>query len=271
MRLQFCVHEIGYIKLSKVMCRYRPGSGCLNILKGKNGIRRRAVPKASPEAALCMKHQQLHLFTPGIQRCVFSFPGIYNLQQFLFYRYGKLLPEERENIGFQCKQVIDRGRLHYLMAHGYEAKILYYVEPSLTLENTALVAVHTKSAVELPSNGILAESMQKILVHHWFWSNCSDCYALEFCLAHMVIFVQYSQDKITQSHFHGQHHRSRFRCNIFLRFCTQFNIATNVRRLQITYNSYAQYVNSHSLPLSCNRLLLQTLTAVFSTAIQLIR
>lgn len=77
----------------------------------------------------------------------------------MFYRYGKLLPEERENIGFQCKQVLDCGRLHYLMAHGYEAKILYYVDRSMTLENTALVAVRTESAAESPSEGILVDSL----------------------------------------------------------------------------------------------------------------
>lgn len=60
-------------------------------------------------------------------------------------RYGSLLPEEREDIGFKCKRLIDRGRMHYLMTHGYDVNLIYYVESALTLENTALVAVLNKS------------------------------------------------------------------------------------------------------------------------------
>lgn len=60
-------------------------------------------------------------------------------------RYGSLLPEEREDIGFKCKRLIDRGRMHYLMTHGYDVNLIYYVESALTLENTALVAVFNKS------------------------------------------------------------------------------------------------------------------------------
>ncbi|KAK2167501.1 hypothetical protein LSH36_27g09072 [Paralvinella palmiformis] len=56
------------------------------------------------------------------------------------YRYGNLLPEEREEIGYQCKQLIDHGRLLYLKDHGYHVQQIYYAEKEQTLENMALVA-----------------------------------------------------------------------------------------------------------------------------------
>ncbi|KAJ8663537.1 hypothetical protein O0I10_000780 [Lichtheimia ornata] len=49
--------------------------------------------------------------------------------------------QEREDIGFQCKRVIDIGRVRYLEEHGFKAELVYYVDRSTSLENCALIAV----------------------------------------------------------------------------------------------------------------------------------
>lgn len=49
--------------------------------------------------------------------------------------------QEREDIGFQCKRVIDIGRVRYLDAHGFKTELVYYVDRSTSLENCALIAV----------------------------------------------------------------------------------------------------------------------------------
>ncbi|KAI8338547.1 methyltransferase TRM13-domain-containing protein [Chlamydoabsidia padenii] len=49
--------------------------------------------------------------------------------------------EEREQIGYQCKRVLDAGRLDYLEQHGFKAYLVYYVDPTSTLENCALIAL----------------------------------------------------------------------------------------------------------------------------------
>ncbi|KAF7732902.1 tRNA:m(4)X modification enzyme TRM13 [Apophysomyces ossiformis] len=49
--------------------------------------------------------------------------------------------EERERIGYQCKRVLDAGRVKYLEEHGFKVALLYYVEPSTSLENCALIAL----------------------------------------------------------------------------------------------------------------------------------
>ncbi|KAI9313360.1 methyltransferase TRM13-domain-containing protein, partial [Dichotomocladium elegans] len=48
---------------------------------------------------------------------------------------------EREQIGYQCKRVLDMGRVRYLQNHGFKAHLVYYVDPSTSLENCALIAV----------------------------------------------------------------------------------------------------------------------------------
>lgn len=48
--------------------------------------------------------------------------------------------ERRENIGRQCKQIIDRGRVAFLSTWPLQAKLLYYVEPDISPENVLLLA-----------------------------------------------------------------------------------------------------------------------------------
>ncbi|KAI8381175.1 methyltransferase TRM13-domain-containing protein [Radiomyces spectabilis] len=48
---------------------------------------------------------------------------------------------EREKIGYQCKRVLDAGRLEFLQQHGFETRLVYYVDPETSLENCALIAV----------------------------------------------------------------------------------------------------------------------------------
>ncbi len=52
----------------------------------------------------------------------------------------KLGKDEKKSIGLQCKRLIDTGRLKYLENHGYEAKLLYYVDSNITLEDIVLLA-----------------------------------------------------------------------------------------------------------------------------------
>lgn len=48
--------------------------------------------------------------------------------------------QRRENIGRQCKQVIDRGRVAYLSALSLEAQLFYFVDPEISPENVLLLA-----------------------------------------------------------------------------------------------------------------------------------
>ena len=48
--------------------------------------------------------------------------------------------ERRENIGRQCKQIIDRGRVAFLSTWPLEAKLLYYVQRDISPENVLLLA-----------------------------------------------------------------------------------------------------------------------------------
>lgn len=64
---------------------------------------------------------------------------------FLCYRYGNLLPQERERIGYWCKNLIDHGRVCYLRSKGYNADIVAYVDKAYTVENTALMATKPQS------------------------------------------------------------------------------------------------------------------------------
>lgn len=67
----------------------------------------------------------------------------YLLLYFLTFRghYSGRHHEEREKIGYQCKRVLDAGRLDYLEQHGFKASLVYYVDPTSTLENCALIAL----------------------------------------------------------------------------------------------------------------------------------
>ncbi|XP_034488173.1 tRNA:m(4)X modification enzyme TRM13 homolog [Drosophila innubila] len=52
----------------------------------------------------------------------------------------RLNREERELIGYQCKRVLDYGRLEHLKANGYDASLKFYVPRDVTLENVILLA-----------------------------------------------------------------------------------------------------------------------------------
>ncbi len=55
-------------------------------------------------------------------------------------RYGNLTPEQREEIGYQCKKLIDVGRVKYLESCGFEVKLATYTTSELSLENVAFLA-----------------------------------------------------------------------------------------------------------------------------------
>ncbi|CAG8454287.1 9679_t:CDS:10 [Cetraspora pellucida] len=50
----------------------------------------------------------------------------------------------RETLGYKCKRILDYGRLKYLQENGFDVELIYYVEPSTSLENLALMAVPKK-------------------------------------------------------------------------------------------------------------------------------
>ncbi|ELT93271.1 hypothetical protein CAPTEDRAFT_211974 [Capitella teleta] len=61
-------------------------------------------------------------------------------------KYGGLTYEEREKIGYLCKQLIDEGRRFYLQEQNFNAEVIYYTEKERTLENMALIATAKKSS-----------------------------------------------------------------------------------------------------------------------------
>jgi len=54
--------------------------------------------------------------------------------------YSGLEHSMREQLGYKCKRIIDVGRAKYLEANGFDVNLIYYVEPSTSLENLALIA-----------------------------------------------------------------------------------------------------------------------------------
>ena len=55
-------------------------------------------------------------------------------------RYGSLTPEQREEVGYQCKKLIDIGRLKFIEMHGFHVRLVKYTTSELSLENVALLA-----------------------------------------------------------------------------------------------------------------------------------
>nr|CAG8635816.1 7173_t:CDS:2 [Entrophospora candida] len=49
-----------------------------------------------------------------------------------------------EILGYQCKRILDAGRVKFLEENGFQAELIYYVEPSTSLENLALIAIPKK-------------------------------------------------------------------------------------------------------------------------------
>ncbi|ALC46810.1 CG18048, partial [Drosophila busckii] len=52
----------------------------------------------------------------------------------------RLSLEEREDIGYQCKRMLDYGRVEFLRTNGFEASLKFYVPRNITLENVILLA-----------------------------------------------------------------------------------------------------------------------------------
>ncbi|NXF97040.1 TRM13 enzyme, partial [Eubucco bourcierii] len=59
--------------------------------------------------------------------------------------HGILTVEERKQIGYLCKLLIDHGRVEYLQQRGYKAALQYYTESAVSLENVLLTAVPSSS------------------------------------------------------------------------------------------------------------------------------
>ncbi|XP_001358902.2 tRNA:m(4)X modification enzyme TRM13 homolog [Drosophila pseudoobscura] len=57
----------------------------------------------------------------------------------------RLTREQREQIGYQCKRVLDQGRLEHLRSNGFDASLKFYVPREITLENVVLIAKPMKS------------------------------------------------------------------------------------------------------------------------------
>ncbi|CAJ0648270.1 11773_t:CDS:2 [Entrophospora sp. SA101] len=63
------------------------------------------------------------------------------------YDYESDLVKKEDNLeilGYQCKRILDAGRVKFLEANGFQAELIYYVEPSTSLENLALIAIPKK-------------------------------------------------------------------------------------------------------------------------------
>ena len=60
-------------------------------------------------------------------------------------RYGSLTPEQREAVGYQCKKLIDIGRLKFIESHGFHVRLVKYTTSELSLENLALLATRKVS------------------------------------------------------------------------------------------------------------------------------
>ena len=67
----------------------------------------------------------------------------------IFSRYTRLQLDQttREEIGRQCKRVLDYGRLKYLEdVTDMKVKLKYYVNPQISLENAMLVCTRPCSS-----------------------------------------------------------------------------------------------------------------------------
>jgi tRNA:m4X modification enzyme len=51
-----------------------------------------------------------------------------------------LTKREQEAVGRQCKRLLDAGRLKYLQANGFAARLQVYIDRALSLENVVLIA-----------------------------------------------------------------------------------------------------------------------------------
>jgi tRNA:m4X modification enzyme len=55
--------------------------------------------------------------------------------------------ELRKQLGYQCKRIIDIGRLRYLQEQGCDCELLYYIDEYTSSENMALVCTWNKRSL----------------------------------------------------------------------------------------------------------------------------
>ena len=71
-----------------------------------------------------------------------------NRDQFSLQKTGSsYIPHPKEAIGLKCKRLLDIARLRYLRGCGFTAKLVYYVDRSVSLENVLLVAMPQQKVV----------------------------------------------------------------------------------------------------------------------------
>lgn len=58
--------------------------------------------------------------------------------------------KEKEEIGWQCKRLLDHARLQFMIEHGYNTKMCFYAEKTVTLENVCIIG-KLKSTVDSQS------------------------------------------------------------------------------------------------------------------------
>ena len=59
----------------------------------------------------------------------------------------EISPALRKEYGYKAKRLIDVGRINYLEKQGYDAKLLYFVENSVTPENCLLLATPKNKSI----------------------------------------------------------------------------------------------------------------------------
>lgn len=47
--------------------------------------------------------------------------------------------KEKEEIGWKCKRLLDYARVQFMNDHGFDAKLCYYIDKSVTLENVCII------------------------------------------------------------------------------------------------------------------------------------
>jgi len=62
---------------------------------------------------------------------------------FRLHRELGLTSDEQREIGKMCKRLIDQGRILYLRSHGYNCKLIEYINSDITPENISLMVTRT--------------------------------------------------------------------------------------------------------------------------------
>lgn len=58
-----------------------------------------------------------------------------------FIRLDNDFREKREEIGKLCKQLLNMGRVVYMQNHGYDARLIEFIDFDITPENICLIVV----------------------------------------------------------------------------------------------------------------------------------